>query len=210
MDIMEAIKERRSIKFFEPEMVISEVKIRELLAAASLAPSSFDLQPWRAIVVNRPDTKAALRLCAFNQPKVEECSFVVIVVADPSGVEANTEQTLQSMLDLGYILKEEHKEPYRGMIASLYGEPDSLRRKLFAVKNASLFAMNLMLAARGFGYETTPMDGFDDACIKEQFGIPEDKLIPMIVAVGYPKKGFDMLPRPFRMDMREFVSFNSY
>jgi nitroreductase len=210
MDIIEAVKERRSIKFYEPEMVISEAKIRELLEMASLAPSSFDLQPWRAIVVNRPDTKEALRLCAFDQPKVDECSFVVIVIADPAAVETNTERTLQSMLELGYILKEEHKAPYRAMIASLYGEPESSQRKLFAVKNASLFAMNLMLAARGFGYETTPMDGFDEACIKERFGIPADKLIPMIVAVGYPKKGFEILPRPFRMDMREFVSFNSY
>ncbi len=48
-----------------------------------------NLQPWRVVIVNTPERKTVLRQCAFNQPKVEEASATLIMVADPAGVEAN-------------------------------------------------------------------------------------------------------------------------
>ncbi|MDQ7788336.1 MAG: nitroreductase family protein [Thermodesulfovibrionales bacterium] len=86
----------------------------------------------------------------------------------------------------------------------------SLKRKIFAVKNTSLFAMNLMLAAKGLGLETHPMDGFDEDCVKKEFGVPADKIIPMLVAVGYLKSGITLLPRAFRRNIDEFVRFEKY
>ncbi len=210
MDIKESIKGRRSINFFDPELEIAEEQIRELLSFANLAPSSFNLQPWRAIVVKDKERKKALRACAFNQPKVEEASLVLIIIADPEGVEFNRERMLQSWLELGYIPGEDQKEPLRGMIDQLYKEKESLTRKIFAVKNASLFAMNLMIAARGLGLETHPMDGFDESCIKKEFSIPDDKIIPMLIAVGRLKEGVNLLPRAFRRDIDEFVGFDAY
>jgi len=55
--------------------------------------------------------------------------------------------------------------------------------------------MCIMIAAKGFGLETHPMDGFDEGAIKKTFGIPENKIIPMLVAVGYLKSGITLLPR---------------
>ncbi len=162
------------------------------------------------VVVEGKARKKALRQCAFDQPKVEQASVVLIIIADPDGVELNAERALQSWLELGYIKGEEQKEMYRGMMRQLYGEPDSLTRKIFAVKNASLFAMNLMNAARGLGLETHPMDGIDEACIKKEFGIPADKIIPMLIAVGYLRKGITSLPRAFRRGIEEFVDVDAY
>ncbi|MEK7308014.1 MAG: nitroreductase family protein, partial [Nitrospirota bacterium] len=78
------------------------------------------------------------------------------------------------------------------------------------VKNTSLFAMNIMLAAKGLGLETHPMDGFDEECIKKEFNIPADKIIPMLIAVGNLKSGITLLPRAFRRSVGEFVSFEAY
>jgi putative NAD(P)H nitroreductase len=210
MDLIQSIKERRSINFFEPGREIPEERIRELLALANLSPSSFNLQPWRVIVVKDPERKKALRACAMNQPKVEEASFVLIMMADPEGVELNTEPMLQRSLELGYIGSEDQKPGMRGLIGKLYGEKDSLTRKVFAVKNTALFAMNLMNAARGLGLETHPMDGFDQECVKKEFSIPEDKIIPMLIAVGYLKEGVKLLPRAFRREIDEFTGFDTY
>lgn len=210
IDLIKSIKERRSINYFEPDIEISEEKIRELISIANLAPSSFNLQPWRLIVVNDKERKKALRKCSFDQPKVEEASAVLIMIADPDAVEMNAEKAMQSWTELGYIKSDEQKEMYRGMMGQLYGEKDSLQRTVFAVKNTSLFAMNFMTAARGLGFETHPMDGFDDSCIKKEFGIPEDKIIPMLIAVGFLKKGIALLPRAYRREIKEFAGFNSY
>ncbi|MBI1910390.1 MAG: nitroreductase family protein [Deltaproteobacteria bacterium] len=209
MDTIEAIKERRSINFFEPGVDLPDEKIRELLNLANLSPSSFDLQPWRVIVVKDPERKKTLRRCAMNQQKVEEASIVLIMIADPDGVEKNMDRVLGSWQELGYM-KPEMRGAYADMMKSLYGAKDSLTRKIFATKNTGLFAMNLMLAAKGLGLESHPMDGFDEACIKKEFNIPADKIIPMIIAVGHLKKGINLLPRAFRREIDEFVTYNSY
>lgn len=206
MDVINAIKERRSINFFQTGEKIPENKLAELLELANLSPSSFDLQPWKAVVVQDPEKKKILRKCAMNQPKAEEASAVVIVIADPAGVEENMEQVLESWQKLGYM-KPEMRDTYKNMADKLYGAPDSLKRRTFAVKNAGLFAMSLMIAAKGIGLETHPMDGFDEECIKKEFNIPEGKIIPMIIAVGYLKEGVKLLPRAFRREIKDFVTF---
>jgi nitroreductase len=161
MDVLQAIEERRSINFFETGKELPDEKIRELLDIANLSPSSFNLQPWKVVVVKDPGQKKALRTCAFDQPKAEEASAVLIMIADPRGVEENIGRVLDSWQELGYI-KPEDRETYAGMTGSLYGTEDSLTRKFFAVKNTALYAMNIMLVAKGLGLETHPMDGFDE------------------------------------------------
>jgi len=209
MDVLRAIQERRSINFFEPAKELPDEKIKELLELAKLAPSSMNLQPWRVVVVKDNEKKKALRKCAFDQPKVEEASAVLIMVADPGSLEETIEIVLKSWVDLGYM-KPEMVETYRGMAGGLYGTEDSLRRKMFAVKNTSILAMNIMLAARGLGLETHPMDGFDEDCIKKEFNIPADKIIPMLITVGYLRSGITLLPRAYRKSFDDFVTFNSY
>lgn len=206
MDVIHAIKERRSINFFEPGKSVSDDTLKELIKIANLSPSSFNLQPWKMIVVKNPEKKKILRLCASDQQKVEDASAVFIMIADPKGVEENMERMLDSWQELGYM-KPEMREPYAQMIHTLYGSRDSLKRKLFAVKNTALFAMNLMLAAKGLNLETHPMDGFDEDCIKKEFNIPDEQIIPMLVAVGYLKKGIKLPPRAFRRDFEEFTKF---
>jgi nitroreductase len=210
MNLIESVKRRRSINFFDPNYEIPEEKLRELLSLANLAPSSFNLQPWRVVVVRSKKRKSALKACAFNQPKAEEASVVLIIVADPDGVELNRERMLQSFMEVGYIRDEKQKETTKGTTVQLYKEKDSLTRKIFAVKNASLFAMNLMNVARGLDLETHPMDGFDEACVKKEFGIPDDKIIPMLIAVGRLRKGVTLFPRAFRREIDEFVGFDNY
>lgn len=209
MDAIQAIRERRSINFFEAGREIPDEKLRELLETANLSPSSFNLQPWKVVAVKDAGKKKVLRQCAFNQPKVEEASVVLIMVADPKAVEENIDRMLDSWQDLGYM-KPDMRDTYKGMTNNLYGTADSLKMKYFAVKNTSLFAMSLMIAAKGLGLETHPMDGFDEDCIKKEFNIPEDKIIPMLIAVGYLKNGITLLPRAFRRDIDEFVKYNSF
>ena len=209
MDMIQVIKERRSINFFDAAREISDDKILELLDLANLSPSSFNLQPWKVIVVKNSERKKVLKQCALNQPKVEEASVVLIMVADPKALEENRERVLDSWQELGYM-KPEMREMYAELMKNLYGTEDSLRRKIFAVKNTALYAMNVMIVAKGLGIDTHPMDGFDEDCIKREFNIPDDKIIPMLIAVGYLRPRITLLPRAFRRSVKEFVKFEKY
>jgi nitroreductase len=209
MDVLEALQKRRSINFFETGKPLSDSQIGQLLETANLAPSSMNLQPWKVVVVRDPEKKKTLRKCAYDQPKVEEASAVLIMIADPGALEENIDYSLDSWVKLGYM-KPEMKATYLGMAGNLYSTKDSLTRKIFAVKNTSLYAMAVMVAAQGMGLETHPMDGFDEACIKKEFGIPEETIIPMIIAVGYLRPGIALLPRAFRRELKDFVRYEQY
>lgn len=209
MDVIQSIRERRSINFFDPSKRLPDELLHELLALANLAPSSFNLQPWRVVAVRDGEKKKRVRQCAFDQPKVEEASVVLIMVADPKGVEQNLNRVLDSWQQLGFM-QAEARETYAGIARDLYGSEESLQRRLFAVKNTALFAMNLMIAAKGLGLETHSMDGFDEGCIKKEFGIPDDKIIPMLIALGSLKPETKLLPRAFRRELSEFVTYDRY
>ncbi len=205
MDVLEAIRRRRAINFFDPAKEVSDETIRELLELGTLAPSSFNLQPWKVIVVKSQDKKRALRRCASNQKKVEDASAVLIFIADPEAVEKNLDKVLDKNIELGYM-KPEGRQATVDVVHGLYGPKDSVKRKIFAAKNTAFFAMTVMLAAQGLGLETHPMDGFDEEAIKKEFGIPEDKIIPCIVAIGYLQPGVTLLPR-YRFPVDEIAKF---
>lgn len=47
MDLLNGIKSRRSINFFDPEKEIDYENLIEILKISYLALSSFNLQPWK-------------------------------------------------------------------------------------------------------------------------------------------------------------------
>lgn len=81
MDVLEAIKGRRSVRTFKSENV-SEKTVEKLIDAARWAPSAGNIQPWEFIIVRRPEIKKRLAEAAFNQSFIEEAPVVIVVCAD--------------------------------------------------------------------------------------------------------------------------------
>lgn len=80
-DVMDAIKERKSIRRFKPDQV-PEVTIGRLLEAARLAPSAGNLQPWLFVVVLNENLRRKLAKTA-GQPFVAEAPVCIVVCAEP-------------------------------------------------------------------------------------------------------------------------------
>ncbi len=81
MDVLEAIKERRSIRVYTDEKV-SEDYVERLIEAARWAPSAGNVQPWAFVVVKNDETKRRLSFAALNQTFIQKAQVVVIVCAD--------------------------------------------------------------------------------------------------------------------------------
>ncbi len=82
MDVMEAIKTRRSIRKYKPTPVEDE-KIMECLEAARWAPSANNSQPWGFLVVKNPETRRKLAEIHSYGRFMAESQVVVVFIADP-------------------------------------------------------------------------------------------------------------------------------
>jgi nitroreductase len=81
MDVLEAIKERRSIRAFKNEDVSPEI-IEKLVEAAIWAPSAGNIQPWEFIIVRESKIKRSLAEAALEQSFIEEAPIVIVVCAN--------------------------------------------------------------------------------------------------------------------------------
>ena len=81
MDVLEAIKERRSIRAFTDEKV-SEKDVERLIDAARWAPSAGNTQPLELVVVKDKEMKRKLSEAALNQTFIQKAPVVIVVCAD--------------------------------------------------------------------------------------------------------------------------------
>jgi len=81
MDLLEIIKNRRSIRVFKKQAVTQDI-IEKLLEAARWAPSAGNVQPWAFVVVSSQKMKQSLSMAAFGQKDLEESSVVIVVCAN--------------------------------------------------------------------------------------------------------------------------------
>src|SRR5436305_7789829 len=82
--LSQVIQERRATPHFE-HGPIHVADLEKIIRAGLEAPSGYNLQPWRFIVVREGDQKKKLRQAAFGQAKVEEASVVIVACGDPQG-----------------------------------------------------------------------------------------------------------------------------
>ena len=81
MGVLEAIKERRSIRAYAAKEV-SEEDVERLIEAARWAPSAGNIQPWAFVVVKEVETKRKLSYATLNQTFIQKAPVVIVVCAD--------------------------------------------------------------------------------------------------------------------------------
>jgi nitroreductase len=82
MDVLEAIRTRRSIRKYKLERIPDE-KLNMILEAARLAPSAANRQPWRFVVVEDRERRKALAKAANDQTFVSDAGAIVVAISDP-------------------------------------------------------------------------------------------------------------------------------
>ncbi|MBN1365465.1 MAG: nitroreductase family protein [Syntrophaceae bacterium] len=206
MEFKEAMKQRRAVNFFDPTKDVTDAQIKQIIETAALAPSGFNLQPWRVIILRDKEKKETLRKVAMNQPKITEAPVVLIILADREGwKKGNTEfeKDFVESVKAG-IMKQEQYDWFCNATNSLYGATAE-RQLAFACKNTGFFAMSLMLAAKDAGLDSHPMDGFDIDGVRKAFNISDQYWIPMLIAIGHFDKTKTLLPPKWRKSYDEIL-----
>ena len=176
MNVTETIEARRSVKHYDPDHVMPETDLAELIRLTKLAPSSFNMQNYRILVVRDSEIRQQIRAAAWDQPQVTDASVLFIMCADLSA-------HLADPADYWSHAPEEVQNILGPMIKPFYEGNDTLIRDE-AMRSAALAGMTLMLAAKDMGYDSCPMIGFDAAKVAELINLPENYAIGFMIPVG--------------------------
>ena len=176
MDTFEAIRTRRAIRAYDPTYRLGDAELVALLHAARHAPSAFNIQHCRYVVVKDPALRADLRKVAWDQPQVTDAAVLVVVCADMAAWKKDPARYFDGA-------PMEVRDQMAGMIRDYYMGREQVQRDE-TMRSAGLAAQTLMLAATARGYQTCPMDGFDYDAVGKLINLPADHVVAMFVVIG--------------------------
>jgi nitroreductase len=226
------ITSRRSVRVYTEEKVPEEV-MKKTLHHATLAPNSSNLQSWKFVWVKSKEAKKKCVRACLGQSAARTASELIIVLADTKGWKNIQPQMLEklkaddaprgaisyykSIVPLAYGqgplgvkgLIKKFVIFFRGFSKPTPRGPTSQNdMKVWANKTAALACENIMLSLRAQGYDSCPMEGFDEKLILDlvRESQPTDGLsVCMVISAG--KRASNGIYGPqIRMDSTQFIT----
>ncbi|WP_099225400.1 nitroreductase family protein [Listeria costaricensis] len=187
-DFADILKNRRSIRVYDENSKISQEEMQAILADAVRAPSSVNMQPWRFVVVESEAGKEKLRpLIRFNTRQNDTSSAMIIIFGDLNSFD-NGEKIYGTAVEKG-LMPQEVKDQQMAALGNYYASTPKEELRRVALIDGGLVAMQLMLVARAYGYDTNPIGGFERAETAAAFDMDPERYEPvMIVSIGKAKE----------------------
>jgi nitroreductase len=185
--LQQAIRERRSTPSFDGEPIPGE-DLRTILEAGLAAPSGYNLQPWRFVVVQSIEQKRRLRAASYNQSKVEEASAVIVACGDADGWRKDLDEMLRLGLDRG--MPESYAAQARSSVPKYMGSFTTGQMQCWLNKHVAIAFTHMLLMAEVLGYDTAPMEGFEQERVHEVLRLPMSYWVVAVLAIG-KLKGVD-------------------
>lgn len=192
---------RRSVNFFDKEKDLDMRLVRKIITESFQAPSAYNLQPWRIMLIKSDEAKELLHGLAFKQPKILEAPITLIIIADKEGYEANNSAWEELFTKLGVDKTNKIIDGAR----SLYGKTENSRLK-FAESHGGLLAMNLMQLFKAYKIDTHPMSGIKFEEVKLAFNLKDSEEVVMLLAVGYRDESKQLSVKRDRKTYEEVVT----
>ncbi len=209
-EFQKLIESRRSVRVYTDEPIPEEI-ISKCIDAALLAPNSSNLQPWEFYRVKTPETKRLVAKYCLNQPAAKTASELIICVARRDTWRKHAKQmveffqnqegeTPESVLsyysNLVYLANTVGPFGIVGCFKKLLigvkrlsgispgGNSSIADMRVWAHKSTALACENMMLAFRAYGYDSCPMEGFDEKKVKKLLKLPRGAEPTMIISAG--------------------------
>lgn len=190
MGLQEAIEQRRAARAFKNDP-IPEQTLKEILRLGVRAPSGYNLQPWRLIVVRQQENKDKLKACAFNQPQIGQAPVVLICCGYR---DVAVSDYIESVINIGTDfggLNEQYAGYARSAIPSFFeNHPSFGSLEAWTNRHTMLVVAHIMIVAKSFGVDSCPMEGFIASQVKEAFNIPENVDVCCLLPMGYASEPF--------------------
>lgn len=201
--LTQVILDRRATAHFKPDQVPDQY-LEAILRFGGQAPSGYNLQPWRFIVVRDEKNRRRLQEAAAGQAKVGEAPVVLIAYAVKGAWKHHLDEVLQESVRRGAGKAEEVETVKKMATEFLEGFPQAV----WLNRHTMIAVTTMMLMAEAYGLDTAPMEGFDPDVVKRVFGLPSKSEVVALLAIGFaaePDKAY-----PGRLALREIVHKEHY
>jgi nitroreductase len=160
---------RYATKSFDPVRKIPAATWEALMQALLLSPSSFGLQPYRAVLIEDPGVRARLKPHSWGQTQVVDASHYIVLAGRTSITEAEIDAYLELTAN-----------------GSLLSHGAAARIPQWAALQAYIALGNLMTSAALLGVDTCPIEGFVPAEYDEILQLPSQGYAAVVCcALGY-------------------------
>lgn len=206
-EFRKVVASRRSVRKFTSKAIPDDV-MNDCLHMAMLAPSSSGLQPWEFYLVKSPAKKERLVKACMSQLAAKTASELIVVVARTDRVSDFSRKMLRDwpMPDVPPLVRRYYQLiPYNykpgplnsfalakkaalslgGLLTPVPRGPfTSAEVQLWAAKSTALACQNLMLAFRAHGFDTCPMEGFDEVRVRKLLNLSSAAFPVMVIGAG--------------------------
>lgn len=186
-DVLNQIKNRKSVRVFEEKSIAADVK-KEILGAAFEAPTAGAMMLYSILDITDEVLKEKLALSCDNQPFIAKAPLVLIFLAD-----------YQRWYD-GFCYEEcNPRTPGEGDI-------------LLACADAIIAAQNTVVAAESLGIGSCYIGDIIENCEKVRglLELPEYVIPAAMVVYGYPVEAQKNRKKPIRFESQYIVQENKY
>jgi len=180
--LIEVIRERRATPSFDGTPMPAE-DLKQILEAGLLAPSGYNVQPWRFIVVQAPEQKKRLRWASYNQAKVEEASAVIVACGDSDGWRKDFDDVVEKGLTGG--MPESYAAQAKSSVTNYLSSFSTEQMHGWLNKMVMIATTQMMLMAETMGYDTAPMEGFEQDKVHEVLRLPLSYWVVALLAIGH-------------------------
>lgn len=184
LDVPTAILQRRAIKSFKSDPIAPEL-LKQLVELTVAAPSSWNLQDWRIVLVQDDTQRAALAEAAYGQQQILQAPVTFVFAADAFAWKEDRTPIYEQALQNGAWT--EDTVSYFKSAVPPFQEALKEKNREYAVKDAMIAATHLLIAAESLGLSTCPMNGWVEDKVKAVIGASDDLdlAIAVLIPVGY-------------------------
>lgn len=206
MSLIEALNWRYATKKMSGEKV-SQEKVDQILAAASLAPTSSGLQPFKIFVVTNPELKEKIKTIAYGQSQITDASHVLIFAAWDNYTEARIRSVFEYTNSQRGVPNSATEDYVSQLVANYTNRPAEVNFNHAAKQAYIAFGLALTEAAI-LKVDATPMEGFDKDQLDALLGLGALGLgSTTILPLGYRDEAGDWLVnlKKVRTPLADFI-----
>jgi nitroreductase/dihydropteridine reductase len=193
IDLTPYARARYTAKTYDPSRKIPAPLIEQLRALARLSPSSVNSQPWHFIVAATDEGKHRVARAthgpyAYNAPKVLNASHVFVLCTWHTLTDAHIDAVIEQEARDGRYPNPQAEQIRRESLLGYANAHRYTRRdaQAWMEKQTYIALGTLLLGAAALELDATPMEGFDNAVLDRELGLPERGLTStVLLALGY-------------------------